>query len=339
MPNIILHQDKFIQKAHIKHNYKYDYSHVIYKPHNAKVCIICPLHGEFYQTPSNHLHGSGCKECGRLRLVALNSSNINNFIQSAINKHGDTYDYSNVIYTSARSKISIICKKHGEFIQSAHHHLAGTGCPLCKSTSVSKWERTVQAHIKKKYPDAIFNDKYTIDKNVELDIYIPSLNVAIECQGDYWHMNPKKYSESSINKTMKMTAKQVWERDSKKHELIRCVGITLILLWEYDWKIATRTDKINGSTNCTEFLLKIPSEHINSDLSSDEWHNIIERYNIDKLAYGIKRIMYNNGKVQIRIATGSEIPNGFIRGCLPESDEHKKRRKNIRDMKKYQNIN
>jgi hypothetical protein len=72
-------------------------------------------------------------------------------------------------------------------------------------------------------------------------------------------------------------------------------------------------------------------------LSPTEWNNIIEQYNADKAINGVKRIMYNNGVAQIRIAEGSEIPSGFIRGCLPESDEHKRRRKYIRDMKKTKN--
>ena len=334
----MLTQTKFIEKARNIHGDKYNYSLVNYKPNNIKICIICPLHGEFYQTPSNHLHGSGCSECGRLKLVVLNSNNIMDFIHNATNKHGNTYDYSNVIYSKARSKISIICRKHGEFIQYAHHHMAGMGCPLCCSTSISKWERNVQAHIKEKYPDAIFNDKHTIDKSVELDIYIPSINIAIECQGDYWHMNPSKYSGTDINKTMKMTAMQVWERDAKKHTLINMIGIKLILIWEYDWLIATRTDAINGNSNCIDYLLVALSGSITSKISHHDWNHIIEAYKLDKLTHGLKRIMYNNGQIQVRIADGGEIPKGFIRGCLPESNEHKQRRKNVRNIKKTQTI-
>ena len=29
----------------------------------TKVCIICKVHGEFWQTPHNHLKGYGCKKC------------------------------------------------------------------------------------------------------------------------------------------------------------------------------------------------------------------------------------------------------------------------------------
>jgi hypothetical protein len=39
------------------HNNKYDYSKVEYINTNSKVKIICPIHGEFEQTPHNHLTG------------------------------------------------------------------------------------------------------------------------------------------------------------------------------------------------------------------------------------------------------------------------------------------
>jgi intein-encoded DNA endonuclease-like protein len=56
--------DTFIKRAREIHGDKYDYSKVEYKNSKEKVCIICPVHGEFWQTPSNHLMGKGCRQCG-----------------------------------------------------------------------------------------------------------------------------------------------------------------------------------------------------------------------------------------------------------------------------------
>lgn len=55
--------DFFIEKANIIHNYKYDYSKVIYNGNRTKVTIICSEHGEFEQTPNNHLAGNCCSKC------------------------------------------------------------------------------------------------------------------------------------------------------------------------------------------------------------------------------------------------------------------------------------
>ena len=55
---------KFIIRAREIHGDKYDYSKVEYKNSKEKVCIICPVHGEFWQTPSIHLMSKGCRQCG-----------------------------------------------------------------------------------------------------------------------------------------------------------------------------------------------------------------------------------------------------------------------------------
>ena len=46
------------------------------------------------------------------------------FISKAIKIHGDRYDYSNVNYINAKTKINIICKIHGEFEQTPSKHLS-----------------------------------------------------------------------------------------------------------------------------------------------------------------------------------------------------------------------
>ena len=34
---------------------------------DTKVIIGCPIHGDFEQTPTCHLQGQGCPECGKLQ--------------------------------------------------------------------------------------------------------------------------------------------------------------------------------------------------------------------------------------------------------------------------------
>ena len=58
-----LTQEEFIRKAREEHGDKYDYSKVAYVGMRTKVCIICPVHGEFWQNPSSHIRGMGCKKC------------------------------------------------------------------------------------------------------------------------------------------------------------------------------------------------------------------------------------------------------------------------------------
>lgn len=56
--------EEFIRRAKAVHGDKYDYSKVEYANNCTKVCIICPIHGEFFQIPKSHLQGQGCAKCG-----------------------------------------------------------------------------------------------------------------------------------------------------------------------------------------------------------------------------------------------------------------------------------
>lgn len=119
-----LSNEEFIEKAKEVHGNKYDYSKVIYTKAFNKVCIICPEHGEFWQLPVVHLRGSGCKKCSH-------TLNVDSFITKAKEVHGNKYDYSKVKYKGYNEKVCIICPEHGEFLQTPHHHLAGSGCQKC----------------------------------------------------------------------------------------------------------------------------------------------------------------------------------------------------------------
>lgn len=62
-------KENFILKAREIHGWKYDYSKVEYINNKTKVCIICPEHGEFWQTPDNHLYlKQGCPNCIKYKL-------------------------------------------------------------------------------------------------------------------------------------------------------------------------------------------------------------------------------------------------------------------------------
>jgi hypothetical protein len=118
--------DSFIKKAILIHREKYDYSKTNYTITKDKVIIICKTHGEFTQTPNNHLMGSGCPQC-----VPNFKKTAEQFILKANKIHDKKYDYSKVEYVVSHSKVTIICKTHGEFTQTPSSHLWGRGCPQC----------------------------------------------------------------------------------------------------------------------------------------------------------------------------------------------------------------
>jgi very-short-patch-repair endonuclease len=119
----------FISKANKIHKNRYDYSKVNYINAKTKVTIICREHGEFYQTPSNHLCNYNCQKCAKNYKLDTHS-----FIEKAKGIHNDKYDYSKVNYINADTQITIICKEHGEFTQIPDFHInRKCGCPKCSN--------------------------------------------------------------------------------------------------------------------------------------------------------------------------------------------------------------
>jgi very-short-patch-repair endonuclease len=64
------------------------------------------------------------------------------------------------------------------------------------------------------------------------DFYIPSKNMMIEVDGDYWHANPLVYEGKELNKTQARNVKN----DKYKNVLAIGNGFKLERVWEYDLK-------------------------------------------------------------------------------------------------------
>ena len=123
--NLSLTQDEVIRRFHKVHDDKYDYSLVEYVNYDTKVKIICPIHGIFEMTPSNHIRGQGCPKCKGIHLTTKEI--IDEFHQI----HRDKYDYSKTVHNKMHEKITVICPEHGEFQITPSKHRIGQGCPKC----------------------------------------------------------------------------------------------------------------------------------------------------------------------------------------------------------------
>ena len=165
---------EFLTRAKEIHQGKYDYSKVNYISALKKVCIICPEHGEFWQTPNNHLKGKGCpKCCGK-------NKTTEEFIIDARKIHGDAYDYTKTVYEQANRKVCIICPEHGEFWQTPNKHLEGHGCPKCHQSHL---EREVSIKLTERGIKYQQFARPSFLKKKEYDFYLPEYHIAIECQG------------------------------------------------------------------------------------------------------------------------------------------------------------
>lgn len=133
--------EDFKNRSILKHEGKYTYPNVVYVNNKTKVCITCPIHGDFWQTPNNHLNGAGCYTCAKVTSRCDSSSGLNKFIEQSRTKHGDRYGYSKFIYINSATKGIIICPEHGEFKQAPNNHLRGKGCRKCGINSRADKQR------------------------------------------------------------------------------------------------------------------------------------------------------------------------------------------------------
>ena len=208
-----LDTNSFILKANKIHNKKYDYSVTDYKSSNSLVKIICPIHGEFEQTPNNHLSKQqGCRKC----LGEIVDTNSFKTICSDI--HNFKYDYSLVNYAGITEKVKIICPIHGEFEQRCDSHRQGNGCIKCSNNGSSKDEKELLVFILNLGLILEPNNK-TVLSGKELDIYIPSHKLAIEFNGLYWHSEEYLDNKYHLDKTIECEK----------------LGIQLIHIFEDEW--------------------------------------------------------------------------------------------------------
>jgi len=158
----------FIIKAMKIHSDIYDYSLSVYVNSYTKLIVLCPLHGEFKQTPSNHLNGQGCPLCGNAIVSHKLIYKKEVFITKSDKIHCGKYDYSLVNYTGIFKKIEIICPIHGKFEQIAHNHLQGRGCQQCKKEAIKK-ARSLGYDMFIKKVRLIHKDKYRYSNKTYLD--------------------------------------------------------------------------------------------------------------------------------------------------------------------------
>ena len=226
--------EEFIRQARDVHGDKYDYSKTEYADAFTKVCIICPKHGEFPQSPHDHLKGCGCNRCRAENVGNRRRLNTDVFIERAKKIHNNKYDYSKTNYVDSHIRVCIICPKHGEFWMMPYAHLNGQGCKRCKMSHL-------ETEINKLLLDNHFNFRYDVRdlkflNGLTLDFYIDDLKIGIECQGIQHFMDSRQRK-----------CEKVIERDKIKRKLCEENGVKILYYSNLDieYPYTVITDKNN----------------------------------------------------------------------------------------------
>ena len=109
----------------------------------------------------------------------------------------------------------------------------------------SKIEVKVRDYIETICPLSIEPNTRKYLDGLEIDIFIPSIQFGIEVQGDFFHKNPRFYTnpDEPANLPRRMHSNHqytsvgdIWAYDKHKMELAESKGIQFIQIWAYDIK-------------------------------------------------------------------------------------------------------
>jgi hypothetical protein len=222
-------QESFLSVAHDLGR-GFDYSKAVYISAKTPLEIICPIHGSFWQSPTNHVNGKGCPKCKHEALGNRSRKSLPKFISEAVKLWGNKYDYSQVKYTGSHDKVALICRDHGPFEQTPTNHLSGKeGCTKCNHMK-SAPEDAIAAYLAR-FTTVVQRDRTLIGPK-EIDIYLPEHNLAVEFCGMYWH----SHGDAADEKTNK-------HRHAEKHRMCAEKGVRLITLYETEWQERPETVK------------------------------------------------------------------------------------------------
>jgi len=195
-----------------------------YKGTRAKLKLQCIENHIFETTWSHILRNQGCPIC------SINKKrHTYDYVNRQVKKRG--YRLLNRKYKNAHTKLELQCPKKHKFRMTWNDFRQGHGCPICNANCFSsEAEREIANMIEVQGIKIKRNDRTQVinlltSNRLELDIWMPELNKAIEFNGTYWH--------SFVDKIIK-----------DKIKLQECTrkGIELLVIKEQDW--------IDNKTNC-----------------------------------------------------------------------------------------
>lgn len=204
---------------------------------------VCPNGHSYKATVSNRTRmNSGCPYCsGQKVLVGYNDlATVNPYLAKQWSTKNE-FKASEVTIKSNKIVYWSCPFGHKDYLMSVKQRSNHHGCPICASQSQTSFpEQAIYYYIKRIFPDAL--NRYICDSNIEIDIFIPSYNLGIEYNGNYYHKNKR-------------------EKDEDKREKLNKIGIELLVVDEFK----TQSDKRKADFYIREnYTMDVLSELIRS---------------------------------------------------------------------------
>lgn len=225
----------------------YDFSKFNYVNVRTKGKVVCDKGHEYKTTPQSLLNSNGCKICKN-----ENQKIDKHKVLEILKKLKPDYDFSKFRYKKSISPSTVICDKGHEFKVSFNRLTSkGSSCPYCANTK-SRPEFEIIDFIKGFYNREIIHGDRTnlinpyTGRYLEIDIYLPDLNIGFEYNGEYFH------SDNNIEKRTKGKFKYRDEFHNFKTNLALNNGISLFHINEVDYK----NNKDTVLSNIKEEIIK-----------------------------------------------------------------------------------
>ena len=227
-----------------------DFSKFNYISRDSKSTVICPIHGEFESSYLNLSKSKyGCKKCNKNIYVPKSKLKSKEEAVKELQNKFPELDFSKFEYANNKIKSIVICPKHGEFERSYNNlYSKNRDCPKCLDNFSSKPEKEISEYIKTFYNKKIIRNDRTIILNeytnnyLELDIYLPDINLAIEFNGIYYH------SDEMIKNRTNNIFKSAEEYHKYKSDKCNDKNIKLIHIDEQEW-IDDKNSVLNNIKN------------------------------------------------------------------------------------------
>ena len=188
---------------------------------HKKVWWKCEKGHEWEAQVKSRISGVGCPYCANKKILKgfndLATVNPELAKEWHPTKNGNLTPYD--VSPASGKKVWWLCNNDHEFIAQICNRSAGRGCPKCSDKLRTSFpEQAIYYYVKKVFPDAVNGYKDIFKSSMELDIFIPSINVGIEYDGKTFHSK----------KSNKL-------RDARKYSICKSHGIKLIRIYEPTW--------------------------------------------------------------------------------------------------------
>ena len=156
---------------------------------------------------------------------------------------------SEYITGNRKNLYSFKCQKCGNIFKDNIDDGRVPRCNICfPIESVSFFQNSVYEFIKSLFPNEVIEKNYRrLIYPLEVDVYVPSKKIAIECDGIYWHSE--------------IAGKKPYNYHLKKTQMVESVGVRLIHIFEDEWiyrrlVVESRLKYFLGESHCSKIYAR-----------------------------------------------------------------------------------